>query len=172
MVMVSSKVQKAFAITSFSLVMTSLLVAIITDFAIFSEAILTFVAAIILSGIAFVVLFIAMIVTIIFIFGVVLLQQYGFWPLNLSVQFFKEIIGSATISYSQLTAFLGVRIAILVLCIIGVVLASIAKHRNKESKDKPPLKGLSVVATIFGIIGIVVAIGMILITAFALQLHA
>lgn len=158
------KLKKVFAIISFALVMTALLVAIITDFAIFSDMIFTFLGAIIISGVVFIMCLALMLVTIILIFGVVLLNNYGFWPLDVSIKLFKEIIGSINVTSSQMGAFIGVRITLLVMCIIGVVFASIATHRSKEQKEKPPLKALSILAKIFGIMGIIVAISVLIIS--------
>ena len=157
--------KKACSIIAFVVVMLSLLTAIISDFVIFREAILAFFGGIIISIGAFIIFFAAMIVSCILIFGVYLLQQYGFWPIDLSVKFFKEVMGSIEITNQQIETFRGWRIVLLILCIFALVMAIIALHKDEIIKKKVPLKGMSVIALIFAILGIAAAIGAIAISS-------
>ena len=68
--------KKACSIIAFVTVMVTLLLAIIVDFAIFAQVILTFIGGIFISVIAFVVLFMLMIVSFVFIFGFYLAEEY------------------------------------------------------------------------------------------------
>lgn len=157
--------KKACSVIAFVIVMLSLLTAIISDVVIFHEALLTFFGGILLSIGGFIIMFVAMIVSCMFVFGVYLLNQYGFWPLQLSVNLFKEIIGSIQITPGQIATFRGWRIALLILCIAALILAIMALHKDEMISKKVPLKGMSVVALIFAILGIVVAIGAITISS-------
>ena len=157
--------KKACSIIAFVTVMLTLLVAIIVDFAVFSQVILTFIGGIFISAIAFVVLFILMIFSFVLVFGFYLAEQYGFWPLTLSIQFFKEILADIKITPEQVAIFRGWRIAFLILCIFALIMAIIALHKDEMISKKVPLKGMSVVAMIFAIMGIVTALGMIAITS-------
>ena len=157
--------KKACSIIAFVTVMLTLLAAIISDIAIFHEAIATFFGGILISIGAFVVLFFAMIASFILVFGVYLVKEYGFWPLDLSVKLFKEILGSIEINSQQVATFRGWRIAFLILCIFALIMAIIALHKDEMISKKVPLKGMSVVALIFAILGIIAAIGGIAISS-------
>ena len=157
--------KKALAIISFTVVMVTLAAAIISDIAIFMDAILMFIGGIIFSAIAFVILFVAMLVSFILIFGVYLAEQYGFWPLTLSFQFFKEILSDINITSEQISVFRGLRIAFLVICIITLIISIIARVKDPMIHEEIPLKGLSKAATVLSILGIVVAIGAIAISS-------
>lgn len=157
--------KKALAIISFSVVMTALLVAIISDFVIFAEAIITFVAGTIIAVVAFIFFIILMIASCILIFGIYILQNYGFWPATLSMDFYKEMLADIKVSQEALNAFRAFRIAFLVICTITFIIAIIALHKDEMIEKKVPLKGMSVVALIFSILGIVTAIGVLVITS-------
>ena len=157
--------KKACSIISFVIVMLSLLTAIISDIIIFHDAILVFFGGILLSIGGFIIMFVAMIVSCMFVFGVYLLNQYGFWPLTMSANLFKEILGSIQITPEQIATFRGWRIALLILCIVALILAIMALHKDEMISKKVPLKGMSVVALIFAILGIVASIGAIAISS-------
>ena len=157
--------KKACSIIAFVTVMVTLLLAIIVDIAIFAQVILTFIGGIFISVIAFVVLFMLMIVSFVFIFGFYLAKEYGFWPLSLSFQFFKEILADIQITPEQVATFRGWRIAFLILCIFSLIMAIIALHKDEMINEKVPLKGMSVTALVFSIMGIVTALGMIAVTS-------
>ena len=146
-------------------------VAIVADLIIFSNVVLQFVAALIVPCIAFVILFAAMIASFIFIFGIFLVEQYGFWPLTLSVQFFDEIIGDIEVTASQVEAFRTLRIVLIVLCIVIFVLsivgATLAKNDKEEGNDAAyrSSKGKCKAARVFSILGILVSVGALAITS-------
>ena len=158
---------KIFAIVSFVLVFVSIFLAVVFDFVAFKEAVLQFVASLIMPCLAFVVLLMAMVASIIFIFGIVLLKEYGFWPLSLSIQFFKEIIGDIKITSSQIQLFITFRIILLVLCLIVITLAIAARTLSKKNQEAGSrlVKVMSTVSIILAILGIIVSIGMIVISA-------
>ena len=160
----SMKAKRILAIISFSLVMVALLVAIITDIAVFSDVLKTFIGGIIISCIAFIVLIIFMLASIIMIFGIFLLKEYGFWPLNLSIQLFREILADIEIAPEQLSTFRGLRMVLLVICVIAFILAIIASSKG-SNKEKPPLKPMSTIAIIFSILGFLVAVSMLFLTS-------
>lgn len=157
--------KKACSIIAFVIVMVSLLTAIISDIVIFRDAILTFFGGILLSIGGFIIMFVAMIVTCILIFGVYLFQQYGFWPVQLSANLFKEVMGSIKITNEQIAIFRGWRYGLLILCIAALILAIMALHKDEMISKKVPLKGMSVVALIFAILGILTALSAIAISS-------
>ncbi len=157
--------KKALAIIAFTIVMLTLLVAVISDVAIFANAIISFIIAIIVGAIVFMVALMLMIISFCFIFGFYLIDQYGFWPLTWSTQFFNEVMADGTISSGQVQAFIGFRIAFLVICIITIVLAIMALHKDPMVKnEKIPLKGMSIATIVFSVLGIITAIGMLTIS--------
>ncbi len=157
--------KKALAIISFVTVMITLLVAIISDVVIFSEALGIFLGGTIISVIAFIILFVAMIVSFILIFGVYLVKEHGFWPLTLSFNLFKDILKDIQITPAQIATFRGWRIAFLVICVITMIIAIVALHKDEMISKKVPLKGMSVCALILSILGILTAISLLVITS-------
>ena len=157
--------KKACSIIAFVVVMVTLLAAIITDIAIFSQIILTFLAGIFLSAVAFCVLFVFMIISFVLVFGFYLIGEYGFWPLTWSFELFKMVLSDIKITPEQVAIFRGWRIAFLILCIFALIMAIIALHKDEMISKKVPLKGMSVVALVFAIMGIIVALGMIAIAS-------
>ena len=167
----SKSLAKVLTIVSFALAIASIFLAIIFDFVAFKEVVLQFVAALILPCIAFVVLIIAMIASCIFIFGVYLIKEYGFWPLSLSIQFFREIIGDIKITSSQIQLFITFRIILLALCLIILGLAITARIMAKKDKEAGVkgayrlVKGMSIVSIILATLGMIVSIGAIAIAS-------
>lgn len=157
--------KKLLAIISFVLVIVCLLTAIISDFVIFSNVITTILGGIIISVIAFVIMLIGFVASIILIFGVYLIKSYGFWPIKAAFSLFKEILNDIEITASQVEAFKTVRIIIIVICLIAMIIAIVAMHKDEMIPGKVPLKGMSKTAMILAIIGIVIGLGMFLIVS-------
>ena len=157
--------RKVLAIISFVLVLVILLMAIISDIAILAETILTFIFGTLFSVFAFVFLIIAMLASCILIFGIYLLKEHGFWPLDVSIKLYREILNDIHITPEQLQSLRGFRIAFLIICIIIFILSIIALHKDKTISEKVPLKGMSIVALILSILGILTAIGALAITS-------
>lgn len=170
------KAAKVLAIIAMVSVFSAIFLAVAFDIIAFSDVILQFIAALILPIIAFVVLFFAMIVSIIFIFGVLLLEEHGFWPLTLSIQFFKEIIGDIKVTQEAIDKFVLFRIILIVICVTIIVLAIVSKVLNasdqpeytpegKKIKKKSGVKAMSTVAIVFAVIGFFVSLAALLITS-------
>ena len=157
--------KKACSIIAFVTVMVTLSSAIIIDVTIFSKVIMTFLAGIFLSAVAFCVLFILMIMSFMLAFGFYLIGEYGFWPLTWSFELFKMVLNDIEITPEQISLFRGFRIGFLILCIFSLIMASIALKKDEMISKKVPLKGMSIVALIFSIMGIVVGVGVLTITS-------
>lgn len=157
--------RKVLAIIAFTLVLVTLVVAIISDIAIFAETIMTFVFGTLFSVFAFFFLVIAMLASCILVFGIYLLKEHGFWPLDLTIKLYKEILDSIHLTEQQVITFRGFRIAFLIICVITFIMAIVALHKDELISPKVPLKGLSIVALILSILGIITAIGSIAITS-------
>lgn len=171
------KLAKTLALISMLVVLLSIPLAAVFDFISLKDVILQFIAALIIPIIAFFVLCVAMIASIIFIFGIFLIEEYGFWPLTLSIDFFKEIIGDIKVTPEAIQLFSIFRIILIVICVAMIVLAIVSKvigsdngeqeftPEGKPIKKKNPAKGMSTVAIVFAILGIVVSVGALLISA-------
>lgn len=156
-------IKKGLSIAAFVIVMLALVIAVITDIAIFSNVIKTFLAAIILSSVLFVFLVAAFLVSFILIFGFYLVKEHGFWPLNVSMNTFKEILSEIEITASQLASFKGVRIGLLIACGIALIIAIVAKSIRLED-GKKPLNGMATTAMVFAILGLAVGAAMLALT--------
>ncbi len=159
--------KKKLSIISFTLVIVTLLAAIISDCIIFHEAILTFLFGAIFSAVVFVLLCAVMLLTIVLVFGVFLLQNYGFWPLNASLSLFKEILSDIQITSQQVTTFQGLRIAFITICILLIIFSLVVLKKKEDTQTAAKYKSLSFVSLAFAILGVFVGIGMVAIVSMA-----
>ena len=106
---------------------------------------------------------IAMVITCIFIFGIFLLKENGFWPLKVTIDAFKDIIHSIEITSEQISTFQTLRIVFLIVCITTLILSAIAKHQPKGTKV--PLRGMSVATFVLSILGILAAFSLLVISS-------
>ena len=171
---------KVIAIIAFALVMTALAVAIIGDVAIFAQQILAFIGACLLSVIVFIIGFFLMLVSCIFIFGIYLLGEYGFWPLGWAFGVFTQIMDENKITQDQISAFVGLRIVLIILCILGLILGIVALSLNGAAnsdnddendfskpvkKDSNLPKAFGTLSVVFSALGIFAAVLIFLIAA-------
>ena len=163
-----SKKDKAIKILSiivFSLIMSALLMALISDGIILSKQIFGFIFALVASAVVFIIALVCMVISIVFIFGVYLLEANGFWPMKWTTSTYKAIMADYTLTAEQMHSAVVIRIILLVICVI-VFIASIvalamlkrAKKNNKEIKRKMETS-FSVIALIFSILGMIVCLG-------------
>ena len=162
---------KRIAVIALIMTFSSIVLAVILDLVAFKDVVLQFIAALIMPCIAFVFLFILMLASIILIFGIYLLKQEGFWPLKLSFQFFKEIIGDIKVTPEQINTFRAFRIILLVLCVSIFVLSIVARIMSKKDKEQGQnrvvrsVKGLTTTSIVFAILGIIISLGALAITS-------
>ena len=157
------------ALIAFIMCFISLALALIFDVASFSQVILKLLAAIIVPIILFFLLFILFLASFVLIFGFFLVKEYGFWPLTLSIQIFKEIIGEIVFKPNDIDKFVNMRIILIVLCSLILISAIVSKVLHnvdvKKLNIKPNLKSkkLSTAAIVLSTIGLMTSIGAILI---------
>ena len=163
-----SKKDKAIRILSiivFSLIMSALLMALISDGIILSKQIFGFIFALVASALVFIIAIICLFFSIVLVFGVYLLETEGFWPMKWTTSSYKAIMADYTLTAEQMYSAVVIRIILLVICVI-VFIASIvalamlkrAKKNNKEIKRKMETS-FSAIALIFSILGMIVCIG-------------
>ena len=169
------RLSRIFTGISFGMVWFALLLAVIFDFIAFKDVILHFVAGIIVTGIAFVFLTVMFVASFILVFGFLIIDDYGFWPLKLTVSLFKDILGDIHISAESVQLFFIFRIILFVICIAIVVLAIIAKAYIKQDKAKglynikDNTTGMSTAALTMGIIGMLLSLPVVAVVS-ALQI--
>lgn len=157
------------ALIAFIMCFISLALALIFDVASFSQVILKLLAAIIVPIILFFLLFILFLASFVLIFGFFLVKEYGFWPLTLSIQIFKEIIGEIVFKPNDIDKFVNMRIILIVLCSLILISAIVSKILHnvdvKKLNIKPNFKSkkLSTAAIVLSTIGLITSIGAILI---------
>ncbi len=161
-------VSKIFSIISFIIVFTLLALAIVLDIVIFHQVLLQFIGGIIISVLFFLLCVIGFAASFILIFGFYLVNQYGFWPINVAISLFKEIMGDIVISPDQIHAFSTGRIALIVACLVVSAL-SIASLIIKKRAKKDGYIGkttlitsFDIVAIIFSSLGIITSVIMLL----------
>ena len=157
------------ALVSFILCFVSLVLAIIFDFSAFKNVILQFIAALIVPIIVFILLTILFLASFILIFGFFLVKSYGFWPLNISVSLFKEIIGEIEFKPDDIQQFRIYRYILLGLCIailVGAIASKIMKAVDYKKLNITPNKAsgkFSTTAIVLSTLGIMVSIGALVI---------
>lgn len=167
-----AKAAKIIAIVIFALILTALIGAIVSDIAIFSAQIAGFIAACILAVAAFVFGIILMVLSIVCIFGVYLLEEYGFWPLTWTKTAFTEVMSDLTVTSEQISILIMVRIILLVICVLVFAAAIVALCLAKKAKKENPeikqglTKAFSIVALILSILGMFIALAMLLLFIF------
>ncbi len=161
-----AKAAQVVAIIVFALILSALLFAIISDIAIFAQQIFSFFFACVAGVFVFLIGCILMVVSIVFIFGIYLLADRGFWPIQWASETFKQIINDNKITQQQISTFGIIRVVLIVICVLCLILAVIALSLNKTTPKSERAKvttPFGVISLIFSILGIVAALGMIFI---------
>ena len=165
-----AKVAKIMAIVIFSLVMSCLVIALVTDGTIFAQQIFAFIGGCLGAIMAFFFGFILMLFSIVLIFGVYLLEERGFWPLQWASEVFHNALHDAPVTSEQITAMVVTRLVILFTCIIcfacSIAVLSLAKQVKKENPDVKVKQGLTktfgILTLVFSILGVFSAVTLLL----------
>lgn len=144
---------KVVSIIAFSLMVIALVVAIVTDFVIFADQIISFFVASFASVFAFLGGIILMIISIMLIFGIFLLKENGFWPINWATSLFKEIMSEHMPTKEQVSLMSAIRVMLILVCLVTFILSIVALSMNKSA----PKNGLakSKLVRTFGIITLI-----------------
>lgn len=162
---------KTLSILSFVFIWVILLGSIISNIAIFAENMLVVFGAILISAFIFFILFVFMMLSCVFVFGVYIIENSGFWPLSATAEIFNSIIINAEIKPSQIDALFTNEIIILILLGIIFILSIIAlainsnfKKKNPELRARSP-KVFGTLSLLFSIFGILGNIGLVFIVS-------
>ena len=99
---------------------------------------------------------------LIMIFGILLIEQYGFWPNTFASNAFKDIMKDAVITNDQLIALKLSRTIFLIFAIIAFIGAIVALSLRKSVAKDDPTRRQGLTKT-FGVLSLVFSI----LTAFA-----
>lgn len=158
---------KTIAIISFILTFTMLTAAIVSDIAIFGEFIFNFVVACVLSPYIFLASILIWLISCVLVFGIYITEEYGFWPLDWTMEAFKEIVGDAQITQQQIDLFRNLRVVILAVCLVSFILSIVALKMHKKAKiegfERQRMKGFAIPSLIFSLFGILMGIGILFI---------
>ena len=163
------KAARILAIITFSLTTAALLTAFISDASVFAQQIVTFFIAIFGSALVFLFACVCLLVSIILIFGVVLLKNNGFWPMQWASSAFHEILKDAVVTSEQISILITIRVVLIIICIItfisSIVVLALAKAVKKENPERKQklTKTFGIISLIFSILGVCAAIVLILI---------
>ncbi len=157
------KAAKIIAICCFCLVMAALLYETVSDVIIFSKQILQFIGGIVATALLFVFMLICFVASFILIFGFYLFQQQGFWPIKVTKTAFLDMMGEISFDNISPSLFSGVRISLIVLCVISLVSAIVSLSLRKAAinegfidKNKH-IKKFDVTTIVFSSLGIAVS---------------
>lgn len=163
---IKTKTGKTLSIIAFVLIWLTFGAAIIFDFVIFSGNIFMFIIAGLISAFIFIILCAFCLLSCIFVFGLYIIQDSGFWPLAGALGIFKNMISINEVTSSQIDNFTIVRIIILIILLTIIVLSIISLALNKNFRKKHPdimcrsPKGFASVSLVFAILGIFASVGL------------
>ena len=166
-----AKTAKIIAIIAFCLVMSALAIAIISDVVIFAQQIILFVVACFIAAALFIIGILLMFVSIVFVFGVYLLEEYGFWPVNWAFNGFNEVLADAAITQEQANTLILIRVLLIIACVTGFILAIVCLAlSNSAKKDgyqekQGSTKAFGVISLIFSILGFFAGLIILIIAA-------
>lgn len=161
---------KILAGVSLGLTIFAILLAGLFDFLAFKEAILTFLGGIIVTAAALIMLMIIFCITIIMIFGIIIVQNHGFWPMQYAKNIFTDVMGEVEFIPAQMSAFRIYRIVLIVICVAIIVLSIIALVKYKKElklgivKRIDEVKPMATTSLVLAIIGMLISIGAIVVT--------
>ena len=157
---------KILAIICFSLIMAALVTAIVSDAIIVGQSILGFILALLVATVAFIVAIFLMIVSCMLIFGIYLLNQEGFWPVEWAKGAYNDVMKDYQITNAQIDTLITIRIILLVIC-IAVFIASIivVRHVKKIKKqdktiNRKPTSGFGTASLVLSILGVIACLGV------------
>lgn len=154
------------AIVVFSLTFAGLLGAVISDIVILANNIILFVSACLAGAITFVFALIVCFLTIVLIFGIFLLDNYGFWPAQWAGTVFRGILQEAAITHQQVQTLIIIRIILIVVCALSFVGAIVSLSLRKVAKNKGSvtpkiIKPFAILTIVFSVLGLIVGAGAI-----------
>ena len=158
-----NKGAKALAILAFLFVLGAFVFALISDFTIFSDQIKGFFGGIVGAIVTFIAGCVVWLITIIFVFGIPLTQNEGFWPLKWAANAFHDALSENPLTESQISTFTAIRIVIILICALAFILAiiALAVNRRPKAKGAVALGILSILFSIFGVLASVVMMKLI-----------
>lgn len=165
------KAAKVISIVCFVMVLLALLAAVVIDIFTFLETIMAFIGGLIAAAVVFILLFFLMIISIIFIFGIYLLGDKGFWPADAAASVLHQAINDARPTAEQLAIFTTTRIILLVVCLLIFVASIVALSLNKTMIDgkkrayNKSTVAFSVISLVLSLLGLIVQIGMLAVMA-------
>ena len=167
-----NKTAKTLAIISMVSAFLAIFLAVVFDVIAFKDVILQFIASLILPIVAFVFLCILMLASIVFIFGILLVKEYGFWPLTLSIDFFKQLLSEIKVTQEALQTFRMFRLILIFICLCIMILAIVSKallgrqpkeydENGKKRKRKNGVRSMANTGLVLAILGLIVSLSAI-----------
>ena len=160
-------VAKIIAIVVFSLTFAALFGAVISDIIILAQTIIAFITACILSALTFVFALILCFLSIVLVFGVFILDNYGFWPATWAKNIFHDIMNEHMLTSTQIEALKIIRIILIIVCFIclagAIVGLSLGSNAKKQGYTCKLIKPFGVVSIVFSSLGLVVGAGALFI---------
>ena len=166
-----AKAAKIISIIVFSLTMSALATALISDIFILGKVIFGFILACFVSVITFFFAIILMVISIVLIFGAYLLESRGFWPGEWARNAYYDVMKDYHLTTEEISIVTIIRLVLIVVCLIAFVGSIVciammkrAKKQNPEIKQKLT-KSFGTLSLIFSILGLFAALGVVAILA-------
>ena len=150
-------VPKTLALIAFIIIIATIFLALISYTIIFHDAITTYISSLIVCMYAFILLFIVMVISFIVVFGIPLVQKYGFWPAKLTRDLYHNIIGDIVITKNQMQLFKIFSLVFVLFALSTLSIAIIAFIKDKQEKKngaepKVVFKPFAIIALILSIL--------------------
>ena len=166
---------KTYATVCFYLILGALAAAIISDIVILGEQILAFITALVSSAFVFMLGLILFVVSIMLLFGIFLIEQYGFWPVTWAANNFRDVMAESPVTDNQLNIMIVIRIALLGICFFVFISSIVLKSKMKKERlvdktiNQRPARAFSGVSLGLSLLGLFVGTGVIVILFLALS---
>ena len=166
-----AKVARTLATIAFTITMVSVAGLAIADFVLFSEQIFSFIFGLFAMVGVFVIGIVFMFFSIIFIFGIKIAEERGFWPATWALNTFQSIMADAALTEEQIILIIIIHSIVLGLALVSFILGVIASSKVKRIKKSglpiiyPSIKPFTVLSILFSILNIIFAASIVAIFA-------
>lgn len=157
-------VPKTLALIAFIIIIATIFLALISYTIIFHDAITTYLSALYICMLTFMLLFIVMVISFIVVFGIPLVQKYGFWPAKLTSDVYHNIIGDISITKDQMQLFkiFSFIFALFALSTLSIAIIAFIKDKQEKKNGAEPkvvFKPFAIIALILSILASLLFLG-------------
>lgn len=163
---------KTLSILSFIILLIVVISNFIIDFVILKDLIFNFIGACFVGALGLVIGCVLMVISIVFVFGIYIIESNGFWPINWAAALFGNVMGESALSSSQISSFVFSKITLISILIIVIIMSIISLKFNKKYNSNEDNVKKSKAPKVFSILSIILSIPWLIINTCALLIIA